>query len=444
MPFAELDRPALARALAQLAEGPDDLVDAFLERVEVVELPGAGEPAGRAAAPRGGARGAPLPRRSELARQPRPARRRGLRRRRCARWRACYPRPRAAAAAVAGRPWGGLPASAELRGLPAPARPRAARSVTSPSRYRLTLRRHRRELQVAAPHLAAGGRERDLLQLPRRARLGTPRRAARRARRRARRRLSPAGLADAFRAREAPPPASATDDAWCSAPAAAAMLLHEAVAHALEADTLAPRPGAPEAARGVRAVGRRARRARRPRRRAAPGAAAERRRGDAGAAALAAARRRRRAAARRPALGAAARRPAAGRRAARQPPSAAGAALELPAAAARARAAEELVGAGRQRPLPRRAAAAAASTRIAATSRLAFAHGRRIRGGALHEPVGPCRSRGRVADLLARSAPWAARRCRRAPAGAPRGARGCRSGATAPELLLAGRGPGSR
>src|SRR5262245_27830472 len=46
MPFGELDRPALARALAQLAEGPEDLVDALLERVEVVELPAAGEPAG--------------------------------------------------------------------------------------------------------------------------------------------------------------------------------------------------------------------------------------------------------------------------------------------------------------------------------------------------------------------------------------------------------------
>src|SRR5438270_2492977 len=46
MPFGELDRAALARALAPLAERTDDLVDAFFERVEVVELPVAGEAPG--------------------------------------------------------------------------------------------------------------------------------------------------------------------------------------------------------------------------------------------------------------------------------------------------------------------------------------------------------------------------------------------------------------
>src|SRR5262249_55540222 len=46
MPFAELDRGALARALAPLAERSDDIVDAFLERLEIVELPRTGDPPG--------------------------------------------------------------------------------------------------------------------------------------------------------------------------------------------------------------------------------------------------------------------------------------------------------------------------------------------------------------------------------------------------------------
>src|SRR5690606_30138323 len=46
MPFAGLDRAALARSLAQLAEGSEDLVEGYLERLEVVELPAGGGPPG--------------------------------------------------------------------------------------------------------------------------------------------------------------------------------------------------------------------------------------------------------------------------------------------------------------------------------------------------------------------------------------------------------------
>jgi hypothetical protein len=39
MPFAELDTAAVARTLSQIAEQPEDVVDAFFERREELELP---------------------------------------------------------------------------------------------------------------------------------------------------------------------------------------------------------------------------------------------------------------------------------------------------------------------------------------------------------------------------------------------------------------------
>src|SRR6185503_7567623 len=69
---------------------------------------------------------------------------------------------------------------------------------------------------------------------------------------------------------------------------------------------------------------------------------------------------------------------------------------------------------------------------------LACAHGRRIRGGALHEPVGACRIEGRFADLLGTVAAVGGK-------AVPAGAGWCAKGgqrlpvwAAAPELLLAG------
>src|SRR5215203_4043875 len=46
MPFSKLDTPAVARTLSQVAEQPDDVVDAFFERREEVELAPEGEPGG--------------------------------------------------------------------------------------------------------------------------------------------------------------------------------------------------------------------------------------------------------------------------------------------------------------------------------------------------------------------------------------------------------------
>src|SRR5260370_8794443 len=39
MPWSQLDTAAVARALSQIAEQPEDLVDAYFERREEVELP---------------------------------------------------------------------------------------------------------------------------------------------------------------------------------------------------------------------------------------------------------------------------------------------------------------------------------------------------------------------------------------------------------------------
>ena len=39
MPFSELDTAAVARTLSQIAEKPEDVVDAFFERREEAELP---------------------------------------------------------------------------------------------------------------------------------------------------------------------------------------------------------------------------------------------------------------------------------------------------------------------------------------------------------------------------------------------------------------------
>src|SRR6185295_10407392 len=154
MPFGELDRPALARALAQLAEGPDDLVDAFLERIEVVELPATGEPAGvRLRREEGLAVRLCRGEKSWLASRDRldaesfvDAVRQVAR---------VYPRAAPPPPPALVKPWGGLPATTELQAFPR-LLDRALRERRVAFSYRLALRRHRRELQVATPHLLPG------------------------------------------------------------------------------------------------------------------------------------------------------------------------------------------------------------------------------------------------------------------------------------------------
>jgi len=46
MPFESLDSAAIARALAQIAEGKDDVVDVLFERSEEIHLPPEGEAPG--------------------------------------------------------------------------------------------------------------------------------------------------------------------------------------------------------------------------------------------------------------------------------------------------------------------------------------------------------------------------------------------------------------
>lgn len=245
MPLTELDHAAIARTLAQIADRRGDLADAFFEESEVVELP-----------PDGAAPGLRVWREEGLAirllRRGRTwiAARDGISAsafsqaiRQVARAmpRAPYPEPRFT------RHGFQEPIEApELLDFPA-ALARAIRShhVTFP--MKLTVRRHRRNVRIVGTQLSSGveresffsvhvempwGRFGQLLP-----ELGEE---------------APEALAlqlvHSYRAHKAPPPAPASR--CVLGPSACAVLLHEAVAHALEADTLAL-SGDPEAAVGV-------------------------------------------------------------------------------------------------------------------------------------------------------------------------------------------------
>ena len=432
MPFGELDRPALARALAQLLEGADDLADAFLERLEVVELPAAGEPAGaRLWREEGLAVRLLRGERSWLASRDRldgeaftDALRQVAR---------VAPRTHGPLPAQLVRPWAALPSSADLEAFPR-LLDRALREKRVAFSYRLWLRRHRRDLQVVTPHLepaperetfysyrveleenVLGGLLPELGEAPAEALASR--------------------LAEAFRARGAPVPAAGATTVLLG-PAAAATLLHEAVAHALEADTLAISGGAAQAARGVRLS-------------ESPLDVLD----DAGGAPLPVRRRSddegtpvlprwllRRGVVDQPladqrwARRIAGLEPGAGRRASRHHlPGPRSTYLRLlPGTGSLA---ELLAQAGEGLYLDE---PARGRLDTSGDCTLAFPRGRRIRDGELREPVGPCTLRGRVADLLGRvgaigatavvaGAGWCAKGGQRLPVWA-----------AAPELLLAG------
>ncbi len=245
VPFSHVDTAAVARLLSQLAEREEDIADAFFERVEEVEVAPEGEaPRVRVRREEGFAVRLVREGRTWLAARDELAPRafaEALRQVARALAPASYPEP-----ALSGVPPGAAGAL-ELLELPG-AVERAVRAEHVGFPLRVGVRRHRRWVQVVGPRLVPAAESETFYS----AVVETPwgRHGA----------LLPelgvaaaAGLAAAavalFRAREAPPPAPDRMTAVLG-PGAAAVLLHEAVAHALESDTLAL-GGPVEAAVGV-------------------------------------------------------------------------------------------------------------------------------------------------------------------------------------------------
>ncbi len=246
MSFESLDTAAVARAISQLAERDDDLADVFFERLEEVELPADGAAPGfRVRREEGLAVRLVRDGRTWLSArdgiEPR-AFSDALRQVARALPSALYPEPRLDVA-----PWEAPPDPAELAALPLEvSRAVRARHVAFP--VRLTVRRHRREVQVVGPRVVPGAETETFFSVTAEmpwATWGT---------------LVPSlegaaeavaeALVERFRCRNAPAPEPRPAAGVVLGPHAAAVLLHEAVAHALEADTLAL-TSRPEAATGV-------------------------------------------------------------------------------------------------------------------------------------------------------------------------------------------------
>jgi predicted Zn-dependent protease len=246
MPFAGLDRAAIARALSQIADRPEDRAEAFFEYTEEVALGPREDPPG-------------LSWRRELGLSLRLVRdqrswvasRDGISSRQFAEAlrqvarvlpRAGYPEPQIEAA-----PPPEPPSAAELAELPGLLE-RAIRAHRAAFPLRLTTRRHHRSVQVITtgpvPEVERETFYSIRAELPwgRFGNLATSldEEAAE---------ILARSLVASFRARHAASPDAGVTTAVLS-PAAAAVLLHEVVAHTLEADVLA-RGGNPEAAVGV-------------------------------------------------------------------------------------------------------------------------------------------------------------------------------------------------
>jgi predicted Zn-dependent protease len=403
VPWSELDTAAVARALSQIAEQAEDVVDAYFERREEVELPPEEEAPGlRVWREEGFAlrllrgRSSWLASRDEIGERPFAEAMRQVARALPA---VGIPEPRfgtapAAAAAVgAGDGDGG-----ELRDFPA-AVARAVRAHHVGFPVRLALRRHRRWLRVVGPRLVGEPQSESFYSCTVDSAWGRCGALLPRLDAAAAGEVAAAAVA-LFRARHAAPPAPLRGVVVLG-PAAVAVLLHEAVAHALEADTLA-RGGRPEAALGLAL--------------AAPcldvlddpaAAPAEVRRSsdDEG---MPVCRRwlLRAGVVEQPLADTAWSRaapallPGAGRRGSRHlPPAPRSSHLELLAGES----AESDLLAQASGGLYLAAASRGALDPLSGEFELRLAHGRRIRRGALAEPVGACTLRGQVADLLARA-----------------------------------------
>ncbi len=249
MPFSSFDTAALARSLAQLAGSGEDWVDAFFERTEEIELP-----------PDGLGPGFTLRREEGFAVRLVRERRAFLASRDGIDGRSFSEALRQVARALPAAsvpepdlpmaPWPGAPGPPEAPEVVdfAGLLERAIRAHHTAFPLRLTVRRHQRWLQVATPRLVPaaeseryysltaeipGGRWGALLP-----QLG-----------RAEAEGAAGHLVELFRARTALPFSPRTGPILLG-PAAVAVLLHEAVAHALEADLLAL-SGKPDSAIGV-------------------------------------------------------------------------------------------------------------------------------------------------------------------------------------------------
>lgn len=247
MPFSQLDTAAVARTLSQIAEQPEDVVDAFFERREETELPPDDEGPGlRVRREEGFAIRLTRQGRTWLASRDAISAKpfaEALRQVARALPSATYPEP-----AFQLPPFEPDPrTAAELIGIP-DALTRAIRSHHVGFPARLTVRRHRRWIQVVGPRLVSGQEQETFYSLQAEAAWGAHGALYPRLDSNAVDQFA-AALVHLFRARQASSP-EPFRGAAVLAPAVVAVLLHEAVAHALEADVLA-QGGNPEAAVGV-------------------------------------------------------------------------------------------------------------------------------------------------------------------------------------------------